>query len=262
MSAPVADFAYPKPWPLFWAAAVLALGYTAVGIARIWRGRSRGLPTPPPAHPAPGRALRLGLVEVFLQPQLRRVSPVRWLAHLGIFWGFLALCLLSVTHVALAVAGRLGIDGGLAAWALHGDGRAALKAWGHVFGVVLLAGLVLALARRALPRTGAADREPESDAPAVVFLLALTLSGFLLEWLRAAAGASPAAAASLAPWLTALWTVHGLGGLAFVAWLPRGTLTHTLLAPLVIAENARHEHARKDLAWPKPRKTATGSPRD
>ena len=89
----------------------------------------------------------------------------------------------------------------------------------------------------------------ESDTPLLLFLLWLTLSGFLLEGLRVAASATPAAAAALIPWLTALWTIHGLSGVALVAWVPHSTLLHGLLAPLVIALNARAEHARKDLAW-------------
>jgi hypothetical protein len=97
----------------------------------------------------------------------------------------------------------------------------------------------------------------------VLFLLVLTLSGFLLEGLRhALAAASPQAGAALRPWLTALWTAHGLGGVALVAWLPRSTLLHALLAPLVIALNARSEHPRRDLYWPTTtRRGASGSPR-
>jgi hypothetical protein len=79
----------------------------------------------------------------------------------------------------------------------------------------------------------------------------LTLSGFLLEGLRLAiAPPAPYSAEPLLPWLTALWTVHGLSGVALIVILPHSKLMHSLLAPLVIALNARNEHARKDLYCP------------
>jgi nitrate reductase gamma subunit len=248
---------YPKPWLLFWPAGALALTALAVGLAQRWRGWSRGLAVPSPARARRGRVAGLWVVEVFGQRQLRRLSPLRWAAHGGIFWGFLSLVLLSTFHVGLSLFSFLGSDG--AAWFLRGAGRALLKGWGDTFGLVLLAGLLLALARRAARRPAAAD-SPESDLPLLLFLLGMTLSGFLLEWLRSGASGVPAAA--LRPWLTALWTVHGLAGVALVAWVPRGRLLHGLLAPLVIALNARAEHARKDLSWPSPtRHAAPGSPK-
>ena len=258
----VESVVYPKPWPLFWAAGALALGYLVVVLALRWRLWARGmsLPAPPPAPR--GKVAGIWFVEGFAQPQLLRLSRLRWAAHIGIFWGFLALVLLSTLHVGLRLLESLGLDGGAAGWLLRGDGRVALKLWGNVFGLVLLAGLLLGLARRVVPGAAPADESRESDGPLLFFLLWLTLSGFLLEGLRVAAGADPAAAAALRPWLTALWTIHGLSGVGLVAWVPHSTLLHGLLAPLVIALNARNEHARKDLAWHgSARPPAPGSPR-
>jgi hypothetical protein len=254
--------AYPKPWPLFWAASALATGYLVSALALGWRRFVRGLPLCP-APPAPrGRVLGIWLAEVLAQRQIRRLSRVRWAAHLGICCGFVALGLLSGVEVLLQGLDRVGPGAGAAAWLLRGEGNLALKAWGNAAGLLLLVGLALALWRRLVQGPGAAAESAESDAPLVLFLLWLTLSGFLLEGLRRAAGASPAAAAQLRPWLTALWTVHGLSGVALVAWLPHSRLLHAALAPLVVALNARAEHERKDLTWPLPRLKAPGSPRD
>ena len=112
-------------------------------------------------------------------------------------------------------------------------------------------------------RSAPADDTQEADLPLVLVLLSLTLSGFLLEALRhALASATPEGAAALRGWLTVLWTIHGLGGVALVAWLPHSSLMHALLAPLVIALNARREHPRRDLYWPETtRHRATGSPK-
>ncbi len=258
----VESVVYPKPWLLFWAAGALAFGYLVVVLALRWRGWARGLSLPAPPPHRRGKVAGIWFVEVFAQPQLLRLSRLRWAAHIGIFWGFMALVLLSTLHVVLGLLEYLALDGGAAAWILRGDGRAALKVWGNFFGLVLLAGLLLGLARRVVPGTTPAAESRESDAPLLFFMLWLTLSGFLLEALRVAAGADPAAAAALRPWLTALWTIHGLSGVALVAWVPHSSLMHSVLAPVVIALNARNEHAREDLDWyAKTKPPALGSPK-
>jgi hypothetical protein len=253
---------YPKPWALLWVAAALALSYVAVELARKWRGWARGGSLVPEPRPARGRVSGIVLAELLLQRQLLQLSPVRWAAHLAIVWGFLGLSLLSAAHVLLPALAAVSLDGGLAAWLLRGEGRAAAKAWGNGWGLVLLAGLALALLRRLARRPVPGEEAKEADLPLVLALFALTASGFLLEALRhTLAAAAPADAAALRPWLSALWTAHGLGGVALVAWFPRSTLLHALLAPLVIALNARHEHSRRDLYWPPTaRRRATGSP--
>ena len=254
---------YQKPWALFWGVAALAAAYLAVALALKWRGWARGAGLPPAPRAAPGRIAAIWLTEVFAQRQLLQLSTVRWAAHLLIFWGFAGLALLSLSHIALRLLESLALDGSLAAWFLRGEGRAVGKAWGNGFGLLLLAGLLLAVVRRLIRPSAPADETQEADLPLVLVLLSLTLSGFLLEALRhALASATPEGAAALRGWLTVLWTIHGLGGVALVAWLPHSSLMHALLAPLVIALNARREHPRRDLYWPETtRHRATGSPK-
>jgi len=253
---------YVKPWALFWLASALAMAYVAVALALKVRGWARGGPLLPAPRPAP-RSAWIWLVEVLVQRQLLQLSLLRWAAHLAIVWGFAALSLLSILHVALPAIDALFGGGNLAGWLYRGGGRTVAKAWGNGAGLVLLAGLLLALIRRAVRPHSPEDEAKEADLPLVLVLLALTISGFLLEGLRHLLDdASLAGAAALRPWLTALWTAHGLGGVALIAWLPRSTLLHALLAPLVIALNARHEHPRRDLFWPPSgKRRATGSPR-
>jgi len=262
LPAMMESVAYPKPWALLWGAAALAIGYLAAALALKWRGWGRGAVLPPAPRPAPGKILSIWLLEVFAQRQFLQLPRLRWAAHLCIFWGFVALTLLSLVHVALGLLESLALDGGVAAWFLRGEGRAIGKAWGNGFGLVLLVGLLLAVARRLVRPRASADESKETDLPLVLALLALTLSGFLLEALRhALASTAPEGAAALRQWLTALWTIHGLGGVALVAWLPRSGLMHAMLAPLVIALNARNEHPRRDLYWPgTAKRRATGSP--
>jgi hypothetical protein len=254
--------AYPKPWLLLQIAEVLALGYVGLVLARRVRGWARGsrLNRMPPF--VPGSVAKIWFLEVFAQPQIKRLSRTRWAAHLCIFWGFLSLSALSLFLAGLRLIESWALDGDRAAWLLRGDGNVIVKIWGNGFGLVLLAGLLLALARRAGPSSAPAEHSREADTPLLVLLLWLTLSGFLLEGLRiASAFLAPHQAGPLLPWLTAFWTVHGLSGVALIVFLPHSKLMHSVLAPLVIALNARNERARKDLYCPGPRQSKpTASP--
>jgi len=246
---------YSKPWAALWVATVLAFGYLAAAFAVRLRGWARGASLPPAARAAPGRVARIWLAEVLAQRQLLQLSGLRWCAHFCIFWGFTALTLLSAAHVGLLLLEHLTWDGGLADWFLRGAGRGVVKVWGNGFGFVLLAGLLLALSRRFVRRATPTEESKESDLASVVLLLALTLSGFLLEGLRhALLSAAPETTEILGRWLSILWLLHGLGGVALVVRFARSPLLHALSAPLVIALNARSEHARRDLSWPDLRK--------
>ena len=253
---------YPKPWPLLQIADVLALGYASLVLARRARGWARGARLNPAPPIAPGNVAKIWFLEVFAQPQIKRLSRTRWAAHLCIFWGFLSLSALSLFLGGLRLLESRAPGGGVAAWFLRGDGNVIVKLWGNGFGLVLLVGLLLALARRFGPRSAPAEDSKETDTPLLVLLLWLTFSGFLLEGLRVAfASLAPHSAAPLLPWLTALWTVHGLSGVALIAMLPHSSLMHAIVAPLVIALNARNEHARRDLSCPVPGKNQpTASP--
>ena len=253
---------YPKPWPLLQLAEVLALGYVGIVLAIRVRGWARGSRLNPAPPFATESVAKIWFLEVFAQPQIKRLSRTRWASHLCIFWGFLSLSALSLLLAVLRMIDSRALDGGRAAWFLRGDGNLIVKIWGNGFGLVLLAGLLLALARRFGPRPAPAEDSKEADTPLLVLLLWLTLSGFLLEGLRiAGASPTPYPAGPLLPWLTALWTVHGLSGVALIVILPHSKLMHAILAPLVIALNARNEHARKDLYCPSPAKNKpTASP--
>lgn len=247
------SIAYPKPWLLLQLVEVLALGYVSLVLTRRARGWARGARLNPAPTCVTGSVAKIWFLEVFAQPQIRRLSPARWAAHLCIFWGFLSLSALSLFLAGLRLIESRAPDGGIAAWFLRGDGNVIVKLWGNGFGLVLLGGLLLALARRFGPRSAPADDSKETDTPLLLLLLWLTLSGFLLEGLRvASASLAPHSAKPLLPWLTALWTVHGLSSLALIVILPHTRLMHAILAPLVIALNARNEHARKDLSCPGP----------
>jgi len=267
---------YPKPWLLFWIAAIIAHLYMDYTFVRKWRSWNRG--TAEPAAPDKGkiRAAKIWCAEVLLQRQLFGLSPGRWLVHILIFYGFAGLLFLSLFTVILRPLAYLGIDGGMAPFFLKGKGYLITKIWGDAFGLALLAGLVAALIRRLFFRSP--QQEPgQADMVLILLLLWLTVSGFALEALRVALVpdwlarysffarlfVSPGAYTfdQLRPWLTALWSLHSFSIVGLMLYLPHSKLMHSLLAPVVIAMNALGEQDREDIYWPDVKKhRATRSP--
>lgn len=256
---------YAKPWILFWAAVVFCLGYMNYALCQKLRGWSRGMGQTSHRKGNVTRIAKIWFAEVFLQRQLFGISPVRWFVHILIFWGFIGLALPSVFIVTLSILGRLGIARGLQNYFFIGDGMRIIKLWCESFGAMLLVGLTAAVTRRFFVRPSQLVTE-QMDSVLLFFLLWLTLSGFLLEWLHLSVTAPAFAHRSLIGYfpgvshtftadqiracLTGLWTLHSLSGAALLAYLPNSKLMHSILAPLVIAMNAVEEHDRKDLYWP------------
>lgn len=257
---------YPKPVLLITAADILAVCYLLYALNRKLCGWLRGTASHSDAPAGPlGGMLKIWLMEVFLHRQLWVLSPGRWLVHAMIFWGVLSLTALSASLFLVRNLAVLGVDYGAFGVFQGSEGSALVKIWGDGAGLVLFLGLAAAVFRRYALRPAQQITE-QFDAFLLFFLLWLTLTGFALEGLRIAASASGAGrysfVASLfvragtfspheaAPWLTALWTIHGLSGVALVVYLPHSKLIHSILAPLVIAMNAGQEHERKDLYWP------------
>jgi nitrate reductase gamma subunit len=260
----VTEVDYYKPWVLFWGAAVLAHGYMDYSIWRLIKSCNRG------QQQSRGgwtfKAVRIWLMEVLIQRQLLALSFSRWVAHMLIFWGFICLGALSVFLFLLSLAEAAGIDSGLGAYFAHGSGHFVLKVWGDGFGLCLLTGLLAASVRRLFwrPRQLVND---QSDLVLLLYLIWLTLSGFLLEGLRLSH--LPAAISrysfvgrffvlpwaintqDIGLWLTALWSIHSVSALGLLLYLPHSKLMHSLLGPVVIALNASEEQERKDIYWPR-----------
>lgn len=121
-----------------------------------------------------------------------------------------------------------------------------------VFGLLLLAGLLLALWRRYVQRPARLTRHPRF-AYALAMLTFLVLTGYALEALRLAATQPPwapwspvgwaiargllAAGASepaLRAWHLALWLAHAAAAFVFIAALPWTYFTHLAATPLNI----------------------------
>jgi heterodisulfide reductase subunit D len=232
------------------AVALVAFAAGAVRRFRYWRkiastdGQPRlsaALRAGAKALVAPG-ALAALLLDGLLFRRLWRASRYRWLIHVFIAWSFAGLFLVgSLGDMVASLGVPLSKD---AAW---------FAATNDTFGLLLVAGIVLAAGRRLFP----AQPHPATlfdDGLALGLLGFLAVGGFFVEavrYLEGTAGASTAAYAgyglsrALNP-LNANWTVvhdwlwwsHGLVALAFVAYLPYSKLFHMFTAPATIVRGA------------------------
>ena len=251
---------------LFWGIARLALKY------RFGRRRPLGLDHLP-------RRLARGLASVFSHDKLRARQPLAGTGHLFIFYGFLVL---FIGTVILALQDDfakplLHFD----FW--HGQFYLTYSLFLDVFGVALIVGLVvMAVVRGGLKPPRLNYRRPAGepgnfdrtryvigDWVLVAALAFLAVSGFLLESLRIAernpsfevwspvgwtlaqglrgVGVTGAVAANAHH---AVWWLHGVVALAFVASIPFTKAVHIIAsaANLVV----RDERAGKKLPRPVP----------
>ena len=223
--------------------AFFVLAYTAVavcagGIAlrmRYWaRGRA--------ATQIKARTVAKRIVNVLehacRQPRLRAAPSAGWV-HLAIFWGFL---ILFVGTELIAVQMHTPLDFFSGAFYL------LFSLATDLFGLLLLAGVVMAGYRRYVLRP--TRSRGAAHGPALLLLGLLAVTGFVLEGLRIAhtgdawSGWSPVGAGAawfarglidptaLAVWHHRVWWLHAVIAFALIASMPFGLLRHALVAPL------------------------------
>jgi nitrate reductase gamma subunit len=116
--------------------------------------------------------LKVLVVDVLFQGRILRDTkdPLAWFMHAAIFWGFL---LLLVFHALGSIFGGLISSGGYVATL---NPFMLLR---NLFGLLLLAGLVLAIVRRVVHK--AEIRTSGADVAALAILALIAVSGLLLE---------------------------------------------------------------------------------
>lgn len=259
------SLSYYKPWGLFWITVLVAHLYFDVAIYRMFKLWFSGMSLRGPKKDKLGLIINIWFQEVFLQRHFYSFSRLRWLIHFLIFWGFVALALLSISTFLVWLFGFMKIDGGISKEILHGSGYPIIKLWGNFFGLLLLIGLLVACYRRFVLKPTQQLTE-QMDVLLLLFLLWLTVSGFALEALRISVIDPERAKYSfvsylfapmgrysleqLSPILTTLWILHSFSGVLLLVYIPHSKLMHSLIAPLVIAINAIEDHERKDIYWP------------
>jgi MFS family permease len=237
-------------WIVFGPAALAAIVVLDLGIYRVLYLRNK--PTLERYSHAlqPERldkpSLRATLIdEVVLHRTLLTVSRLRWLRHQLIFWGFMAMLGLEAGAVIMReVSPALGFYD---IW--HTRSHPVRLVWDFAFdmtGAMVLFGCLLALFYR-YQVNGTPDQK-YTDTPTVCFLLAVVVSGFLVEGARIAGAPSVHDLASpvglvfswfMAPLVRSaafpvngLWTVHALLSLGFIAYVPLKRLVHSCAVPV------------------------------
>jgi hypothetical protein len=178
--------------------------------------------------------------EVLLQKRIRQRGRVPWSRHMLISWGFSVLFGFDVLTAVFTKYVPL------EPFLPHNPGWLFLKVGLNLSGMVLLAGLVIALARGVtVAGTGEAQF---NDTPGALFLLAVVMSGFLVEAMHFAnLPPDPRRAwALLGHWMgeamrggapytvsyRVAWMGHALLASALLAYLGWSRMIHVFAAPL------------------------------
>lgn len=190
------------------------------------------------------------ILELGLQTRILRRSPLRWVMHLCIFWGWTMLLVFSLLVFAFEIV-SLGIEhlGMEPAYYLTPFWwrDVVLEIPNDFFGYLLLIGITIATLRRIFDTKVRAMTEMY-DVVLLGGLIIITITGFLAEWFRGNSYVVGNAFASLAPYAQHMALFHGLISLAFcVSLIPFTKYIHIIAAPLVIlatpAEEEVLEHA-------------------
>ncbi len=197
---------------------------------------------------------------VVVQKQLAKLSLLRWFIHVSIFYGFMGLLLLSAIAVVLETI--VPQDSSISRYMLYGQGHNYYKAAGDLFGLVILVGLLLAFYRRYIAKDSQLYTD-STDTTALIFLLVLTVTGFLLEAVRMAIlPLTPEIQYSFVGYHiagvfrgmqgikslgTGLWIFHSTLNAALLVYIPHSKFLHVINSPVEIVLNASEERMRGDL---------------
>lgn len=198
------------------------------------------------------------ILDCILQVQILKISFVRWIMHFCIFMGFMGL--FAQTSVMAIMSHFLPPDNVVTktffiseSSALGGAGARVLDVWGDVFGLMLVAGVTIAIIRRYIIRSKQLDTIIK-DTVSIALLTVIGLTGFLCEGLRLTdplyadiaaysfvgnflAGIFKSmgfAAASYKGWV---W-IHALISLFFCGYIPFSKAWHVFVSPIEIVLDA------------------------
>lgn len=215
---------------------IIAFGIMAYGISRrykLWR-----MGQPENRMPDVGQGLKDVLIYGILQKRLLK----EWYPgtfHMAIFLGFVFLAFATMIVGMHADLGIPLFQGGLFLF---------IKFTANLFGLLAVLGVLMAAWRRYVIRPNRLDNKTD-DAITLLLILAILLTGFLLQGIRMAVVQEPWANwAFVGKWLSvplasfntafllvfhnSLWWVHLILVMGLVAYFPYSKLFHIALAPV------------------------------
>jgi heterodisulfide reductase subunit E len=177
--------------------------------------------------------LRTIVLDVLLLRRTLARSPVRWVMHMSMFYGFLMLAALSGLGLMIDIVEHFNLLG-LSAEAEMAKELLSLPF--DIFGYLLLIGATIAVSRRILLKF-VRDNTSAYDALLIGAVFLITITGFYAEWMR---GNSFLIGNAFeypiyAPHFAMIHTVLAIGLFALI--LPWSKYIHVIATPMTLIAN-------------------------
>ena len=177
--------------------------------------------------------LRTVVLDVLLLRRTLARSPVRWVMHMSMFYGFLMLAALSGPGLMIDIVEHFNLLGLEEQAAMAKD---LLSLPFDIFGYLLLFGATIAISRRILLKF-VRDNTSAYDALLIGAVFLITVTGFYAEWMRGNSFLLGNAFGNTyyAPHFALIHTVLALGLFAFI--LPWSKYIHVIATPMTLLAN-------------------------
>jgi len=166
--------------------------------------------------------VRVMFSHLLLQLHLLKLSFVHWVVCILILWGFLGL--LAHTSLLAFLSYFISPSSPSVEFFYQGKGRILLDVWGDIWGTALLVGPLMAVVARYVLK----KRELNSIAQdyfAILLLLAISVTGFLAEFIRMKETA-------VSPTYIGLIRNHLIISLLFIAYIPFSRMCRSFVKPM------------------------------
>ncbi|MFQ6120636.1 MAG: disulfide reductase [Methanosarcinales archaeon] len=172
------------------------------------------------------------VMDVLLLRRTYQRSKVRWIMHMSIFYGFVALFILTIVAFVYEVpylTGKTTLE------AVHAA-RESLAIPNYIFSGVLTIGIAIAILRRVFIKDAREGSLAGYDWLWIGFLALVLITGFAADYFRTGFSFS---ASTLSPNPTSIPIAifHVVISLAFIALLPFSKFVHLFATPLIIIAN-------------------------
>ncbi|WP_406658342.1 disulfide reductase [Methanolobus sp. ZRKC2] len=191
------------------------------------------------AHVHNQSVLSTFFLDILLQRRILRRSPLRWFMHFTIFFGWMALFVLSVAmflvEMVYLIGERVGYSHSLPEFLIPEIFREILAVPNDIFSYILLTGIIIALYRR-LFVAKVRESTIAYDSILLIGLTVITISGFIADGIRTGRFWSLGIDdPTLAPPAALFHVVISL--LFCIAYIPFSKYIHMIAIPLALLAN-------------------------
>jgi len=176
-----------------------------------------------------GQSIIATLIDAAFQRRALRRSPGRWLMHLAIFGGWLALCIMSIAMFVAEIIYLAGVH--VLDPAVF---REMLSLPNDIFSYILLVGIIIAIYRR-LFVARARNSTIAFDSGLLIGLTIIVVTGFVADGIRNGTFWGLGMHSELAPPASLFHVVISL--LFCIAYIPFSKYMHMIVGPLTLMAN-------------------------